>query len=424
MEPDFEAPLLTRKKNATDGTRSPLPHSTRGDSNLARPEARPNFVTHSHSFAFGDASEAQSIGFMQTIAYWIAILFLYGSALFTCACFFWMLQTVNESGKRERALVSWPFLVGSLGFTAGSYLAFFEVINVGREEFVFWSLEYKKDGYWASAIFFISSVIYNINCLGFVIPHLSTTAKALLVGAAASISGLGFTVAGAIQAVKNGLLVRRQWGTVGWWLGLLNFIGGLLFLVGGISLNFEDRLRDSGYWYIAGFLYIQFLAGSVLYLVSSFLMLVLWKREQYGLGFVPKLNTHESIAALAISHVRRNNPNVTDGGIGRVDCMQMFFLVFYVALASAATTDLVFASELLINKRNVEDYTLDSHEIIHSLIGLFLSTAVLILKSVMHWHPVVPPYGGLLWLLRFISSLVFLEIILSIKYYYSISAKD
>ena len=77
-----------------------------------------------------------------------------------------------------------------------------------------------------------------------------------------------------------------------------------------------------------------------------------------------------------------------------------------------------------MNIMQKEGYELDTHEIIHSLIGLFLPSAVLILKSVMHWHPVISPYGGLLWLLHFISALVFLEIILSISYYYSISARS
>ena len=117
------------------------------------------------------------------------------------------------------------------------------------------------------------------------------------------------------------------------------------------------RLKDKGYWYIASSLYMQFLVGSFLYLVSSFLMLLLWKREQYGLGLLPHLNTNESVATVAIRHVRGNYANELNGRIGRVDRTQMFFLVFYVMLATASTMDLVFAAELLLNKNTVSIHT-------------------------------------------------------------------
>ena len=54
-------------------------------------------------------------------------------------------------------------------------------------------------------------------------------------------SGFGFTIAGAIEAIQNGAFDRTKWGTIGWWLGMTNFLGGITFLVGGIAINFEDK---------------------------------------------------------------------------------------------------------------------------------------------------------------------------------------
>jgi hypothetical protein len=51
---------------------------------------------------------------------------------------------------RQRALVTYPFLAGSVCFTVGSYLGLFQAINVGRRgPSLLWKWAPDKDGFMA-----------------------------------------------------------------------------------------------------------------------------------------------------------------------------------------------------------------------------------------------------------------------------------
>ena len=65
-----------------------------------------------------------------TIAYWVCINFLIGSALFVAAGFFDYQGEAAESPVRQKATIDWPYFVGGVFFLLGGYLGYLESINV------------------------------------------------------------------------------------------------------------------------------------------------------------------------------------------------------------------------------------------------------------------------------------------------------
>jgi hypothetical protein len=72
--------------------------------------------------------------FRRTLSYWVAIMFVEGSALFVIGAAFSMADISKSSHSAAVALVTTPYLVGGICFTLGSYAGFLQVINVHNKE--------------------------------------------------------------------------------------------------------------------------------------------------------------------------------------------------------------------------------------------------------------------------------------------------
>jgi hypothetical protein len=68
--------------------------------------------------------------FRRTLSYWIAILYMEGSLLFTLGGAFSMTSLPEKSHADMQALVITPYFIGSICFTVGSYAGVLEVVNV------------------------------------------------------------------------------------------------------------------------------------------------------------------------------------------------------------------------------------------------------------------------------------------------------
>jgi len=91
-----------------------------------------------------------------------------------------------------------------------------------------------------------------------------------------------FVLGGLAECIENEVFTTLKCDN-GWWSALLNFVGGLFFLAGSVPGFFEGSLAA----YIGSF---SFGVGSALYAVSSALMIIMWKDEQFGLTFMAALN--------------------------------------------------------------------------------------------------------------------------------------
>jgi hypothetical protein len=102
----------------------------------------------------------------------VCINFILGSLLFVAGCAFWYKRYVYKS--RERALVVYPFLCGSVCFTLGAYLGLFQAINVGRRgRSLLWEWAPEKDGFLGGAACSSSPASCHINYHVFVDPRFS-----------------------------------------------------------------------------------------------------------------------------------------------------------------------------------------------------------------------------------------------------------
>lgn len=73
-----------------------------------------------------------------SVPYWVAVCFLSGAILFVVGSFCWMLPQVGDASRGappwEAAwTVAYPYMLGSLLFTAGCYLAWVEVLNANLQ---------------------------------------------------------------------------------------------------------------------------------------------------------------------------------------------------------------------------------------------------------------------------------------------------
>ena len=139
-----------------------------------------------------------------TVSYWVCITYILGSLLFVAGCAFWYKRYAYES--RKRALVTYPFLFGSVLFTLGGYLGLFQAINVGgrRGRSVYWEWAPEKDGFLGYLYYFIGAAVFNISCMEplAMFAGLPPWMKREMAWGAAEI-GSAFFIAGAYAEVRH-----------------------------------------------------------------------------------------------------------------------------------------------------------------------------------------------------------------------------
>ena len=224
-----------------------------------------------------------------TVSYWVCISFILGSLLFVAGCAFWYKHYVYES--RKRALVTYPFLCGSVMFTLGSYLGVFQAINVGRRgASLMWEWVPEKDGFMGYLYYLIGALVFNVSCAEplEMFAGLPPWMKREMAWGAAEI-GSAFFVAGAYQEVRHNrawdvraCLENGKWKTIPFWLSWNNMSGSCLFLLAACAGRFDP---ESPAW-----VYTPYLIGSMNFFVASSMMLYMWKGSSTVSG-----SSHRSI---------------------------------------------------------------------------------------------------------------------------------
>ncbi len=160
--------------------------------------------------------------------WWIALLFMIGSA-----CFF--LGAFPATATLLGAAVGPIFFIGSIFFTSAAYLQYFEATNEGddlegrgrtRRWFGVRSLSI---GWWAAAIQFIGTLNFNLSTLA-ALGDLSTRQEEKLVWAPDMIGSACFLVASALVIMEThrrfgGVATTRLGPAIAW----LNMIGSVAF---------------------------------------------------------------------------------------------------------------------------------------------------------------------------------------------------
>lgn len=348
-----------------------------------------------------------------TVSYWVCITFILGSLLFVAGCAFWYKHYVYES--RKRALVTYPFLCGSVMFTLGSYLGLFQAINVGRRgASLMWEWVPEKDGFMGYLYYLIGALVFNVSCVEplEMFAGLPPWMKREMAWGAAEI-GSAFFVAGAYREVRHNRVwdVRAcfengRWKTIPFWLSWNNMSGGCLFLLAACAGRFDP---ESPAW-----VYTPYLVGSINFFVASSMMLYMWKGEQYGLGFIPSINRLVSLRAIDAS--------VAGKGYRKVSVLQYVFVQVYIALTGASFIDFCFATQRFSVYAQYHGFA-HFHEAVASLMGVFMAVGLLIMASVLHHTPRIHPFDKLLYWVQVYVFVKLVQILVSIGEYYTVALK-
>lgn len=98
-----------------------------------------------------------------TAAFWAAVFFFEGSILFATGAVASAFRPQPE--WRQMALVGYPYFAGSLLYTSGAYLGYYDAINVRRKPRRFFCCSGASlAGYRVAALYLVGTICFNINC--------------------------------------------------------------------------------------------------------------------------------------------------------------------------------------------------------------------------------------------------------------------
>ena len=351
-----------------------------------------------------------------TVSYWVCVCFILGSLLFVSGCAFWYKKYEYEA--RERALVTYPFLAGACCFTCGSYLGVFTAVNLGRNgKSVMWEWAPHKDGFLGYLCYLIGALVFNISCIEPLdaFSDLPSWMKREMAWGAAEVGSFFFILGAAVEVKRNGVSDVRAaiedgtWMTLPFWVSWNNLFGGCFFFIAAVAGRFDPTSP--------GWVYTTYLIGSMNFFVASSLMMYMWKGEQYGLGFIPSINR-----VLPIRGYVREGDDGDGKEYRKVSVVQYCFLQAYIALTAASFVDFCFATQGGFTAYEKYDGVARWHEVIASLMGLYLSAGLLFMASVLHHAPRVQPFDKLLWWAQAFAVAKLAQITVSVSISYNAEA--
>jgi hypothetical protein len=344
-----------------------------------------------------------------TVSYWVCVCYILGSMLFVAGSAFWYKHYVYES--RERALVTYPFLFGSILFTLGGYLGMFQAINLGRRgASKLWEWCPEKDGFLGYWFYFVGAMVFNVSCMEplEMFEDWPSWIKREMAWGAAEVGSVCF-IAGAYVEVRttNSLNVMEavesgRWKNLPFWLSWNNLFGGCLFFTAASAGRFNPTSP--------GWVYTTYLIGSVNFFVASSIMLWMWKGEQYGLGFIPSINR-----VVPLRPAESGNK-----GYRQVNLWHFAFIQVYITLTGASFIDFCFATQRFSVYEQYHGFA-HFHEAVASIMGVFLAVGLLFMASVLHTTPRIHPFDKLLYWVQVYVAVKLIQILFSIGEYYTVA---
>jgi hypothetical protein len=224
-----------------------------------------------------------------TTAYFQAITFLCGSLLFTFDSYICYIH-----GPGGKYMKTYPNLFGAVLFTIACYLGYLQLINMttDTQESVTWLIPYGKMKGLREAVavssvvgrlaYFAGAVAFNLGVVGSVMADESRFHWLEAIG---NLTGsLFFVLGGACEVLHNR---RSALVEPAVWASLANFVGGAAFLAaaspGVLVPSWRGEARDS---WVHG----SYLVGSALFALSSILLIIMWRANEFGLTLLNQLN--------------------------------------------------------------------------------------------------------------------------------------
>jgi hypothetical protein len=205
--------------------------------------------------------------------WWIAVLFMIGSALFALGSVPWYVDAV---GVRTDAIT---YFAGSLFFTSAAFLQYREAVDhvprpAGAPRPGFWVWAPRDLGWLACAVQLAGTLWFNVSTGNALRENLSAAAADQRVWRPDALGSIAFLVASALACLDVRRAGREAPGhQVAWWVATLNMTGSVAFGVSAVAAYIvpaTGEVRDaelSNLGTLVGAL--CFLAGAALLLVPQ-----------------------------------------------------------------------------------------------------------------------------------------------------------
>jgi len=342
-----------------------------------------------------------------TMAYWMSISYLVGSFLFT---FNAGLQYFQPPGMGTITTVV-PNFIGSCLFTLGTYIGYVKLINIAthEEDDVHYFIpdcagmlqRVEVSSVIGTVAYFVGAAFFNVGTLMELLPPLPETIKLFVIELTNVIGSIGFVLGGVCELIHNDVFMGgTTWRQPVWWASICNFTGGCNFLLGSLP-GFTAPEWDG--WGIVSFVYFNFFAGSSCFIVSSCLLIVMWRSNDFGLTLLSQLNfALRSGGVLGVSSSPQRDhvglrmllpeeaPSV-DASHPKYSLRGAFFIMIYCWFAFVSLANTLFREQQFMHAENARwlELILDVAMQVFLVVIIIL---VLVIHSVVAEVPEEQPY--------------------------------
>jgi len=214
------------------------------------------------------------------LAWWVAVLFAIGSALFTVGGLGATWPQSVPAALRDASVLNRVFVVGAIFFTSAAWLQFLEALNGdvaealgdgARRRWRWLGWRPRNLGYLASAIQLVGTVMFNFNTIDATLTGLSWKGEDLLVWTPNMVGCVCFLVASylAYAEVSHGAASFAP-RSVSWWVAVVNLLGSVAFQLSALYSFAGPEPAVAGALFRAGF---YTAAGGLCFFVGSYLMI-------------------------------------------------------------------------------------------------------------------------------------------------------
>jgi hypothetical protein len=206
------------------------------------------------------------------VSWWIAVLFLIGSACFAVGPFPGFVQLVGAAADAA------VFFAGSLFFTAAAALQYLQTVNADRgpagKRLRVLAFQPHRTDWWAATVQLAGTLFFNLSTYEALSTGLSTGQEDHLIWAPDVFGCACFLIASALAwGEVSGASVRGSRRPLDWWIAVVNLGGSVAFAVAGVASYFVPDTGDildlaaANFTTVIGAL--GFFAGALLMLVEG-----------------------------------------------------------------------------------------------------------------------------------------------------------
>jgi len=216
------------------------------------------------------------------IGWWIAILFMVGSAGFALASFIALDPDSFSPRFQSSIFINATFFAGSVFFTSAGYVQLLEAVNADRraaldrgeesqQPFRWFAWQAGQIGWLAAFIQLIGTLLFNLNTLDALLPGAGWLRQDVLVWTPDMVGSVCFLVASWLAIME---VCHEYWSwqvhDLSWWVVMINLLGSAAFMVSALSAVVVPGSEAVLAPWVAN---VTTFIGAVCFLVGAYLLL-------------------------------------------------------------------------------------------------------------------------------------------------------